>query len=76
MYLVLILVLVVLVLVVLVLVLLLLVVVVVVGCSLCVCVRVCFLWCDLALTGLYHLSIPIFGSQGSKAICSILHLAL
>jgi hypothetical protein len=35
-----------------------------------------FLWCDLALTGLYHLSILIFGSQGSKATCSNLHLAL
>ena len=35
-----------------------------------------FLWCDLALTGLYHLSILIFGSQGSKTICSNLHLAL
>ena len=30
----------------------------------------------LALTGLYHLSILIFGSQVSKATCSNLHLAL
>ena len=35
-----------------------------------------FLWCDLALTGLYHLSILIFGSQGPNAICRNLHLAL
>ena len=36
----------------------------------------CVFWCDLALAGLYHLSILIFGSQGSKATCSNLHLAL